>query len=273
LDPFFQISGIFMTDDTAETDISRFVPVAGAPHGAATGADRAVVVFAEQTALPWLRILKPGFRHCGAYLRLPQGWIGVDPLSHWLVLRAFPDWPRDADLAAHLRRDGQCALTVAVAEPARRLAPPLPFTCVETVKRLIGLQSWMIRTPWELYRHVRNICLDYDPHLFYNSTPSEHLRDAASPAGRRAGTAPPRAREKERKAAMGGLFGSSPPPPPPLPPPPPPPEAEQPSDADLAAEAARERRRRAQADTIATSWRGLGSDAGGAVAPKRLIGD
>ncbi|MFC3675715.1 hypothetical protein [Ferrovibrio xuzhouensis] len=76
---------------------------------------------------------------------------------------------------------------------------------------------------------------------------------------------------------MGGLFGSSPPPPPPAPPPPLPPEPEQPSATDLAAEAARERRRRAQGDTIATSWRGLDSAAGnanaGAGAPKRLIGD
>lgn len=76
---------------------------------------------------------------------------------------------------------------------------------------------------------------------------------------------------------MGGLFGSSPPPPPPPAPPPPPPAPEQPSEADLAAEAARERRRRAQGDTIATSWRGLDSAAAGANAaagaPKRLIGD
>lgn len=140
----------------AQSDIPRFVPVVGA----AGYADRAVVVFAEQATLPWLRVLKPGFRHCCAYLRLPDGWVGVDPLSHWLVLRLFPGWSCQADLAAHLRGQGQCALTVAVAEPARRLAPPLPFSCVETVKRLIGLQSWAIRTPWELYQHLRKISLD-----------------------------------------------------------------------------------------------------------------
>ncbi|WP_370153666.1 hypothetical protein [Ferrovibrio sp.] len=73
---------------------------------------------------------------------------------------------------------------------------------------------------------------------------------------------------------MGGLFGSAPPAPPPPAPPPPAPEPAQPDAAELAAEAARERRRRAQGETIATSWRGLsGSSTGSAAAPKRLIGD
>lgn len=123
-------------------------------------ADRAVVVFREDSRLPKLRRLKPGFRHCHAYLRLPQGWIGVDPLSHQLVLQAFPDWPWQADPAAHLRRLGHCAITVPVLAAPLRLAPPLPFSCVETVKRLIGLQSWTVRTPWELYLELRKISLD-----------------------------------------------------------------------------------------------------------------
>lgn len=74
---------------------------------------------------------------------------------------------------------------------------------------------------------------------------------------------------------MGGIFGSSPPPPASPPPPPaPPPEAAE-SDADLAAKAARERRRRGHSETIATSWRGLEPVQGAASrgAPKRLLGE
>lgn len=122
--------------------------------------DRAVVVFGEETRLPKLRRLKPGFRHCYAYLRLEQGWMGIDPLSHRWEIRQFLDWNREADLAGHLRRLGQCALTIPVFEPPRRLAPPLPVTCVEAVKRLIGLHSWSVRTPWELFLRVEKICLD-----------------------------------------------------------------------------------------------------------------
>ncbi|WP_409765207.1 hypothetical protein [Ferrovibrio sp.] len=46
------------------------------------------------------------------------------------------------------------------------------------------------------------------------------------------------------------------------------------SDAEIAEKAARERRRRAQGETIATSWRGLndGQQPSGP-APKRLLGE
>lgn len=128
---------------------------------------RAVVVFAEETRLPKLRCLKPGFRHCYAYMALPGGWIGVDPLAYMTEIKGFYNWPADADLAGHLRRLGHCALTVPVLQPPRRLAPPLPFSCVEVVKRLIGLQSWSIRTPWELFLHLRKICLDDEHYSFY----------------------------------------------------------------------------------------------------------
>jgi hypothetical protein len=84
-------------------------------------------------------------------------------------IKGFYDWPAEADLAAHLRGLGHCALTVPVLRPPRRLAPPLPFSCVEVVKRLIGLQSWQIRTPWELFLYLRKISLDYGFVLFYMS--------------------------------------------------------------------------------------------------------
>lgn len=129
--------------------------------------ERAVVVFAEETRLPKLRRLKPGFRHCFAYMAQPDGWIGVDPLSHRLEIRSFSGWDPEADLAGHLRGLGQCALTVPLLQPRLRLAPPLPFSCVETVKRLVGLHSWAVRTPWELFLELRKISLDYGFVSFY----------------------------------------------------------------------------------------------------------
>jgi hypothetical protein len=86
--------------------------------------------------------------------------------------------------------------------------------------------------------------------------------------------------QQEGFAAMGGIFSSPSPPPPPAPPPPPPEPVE--SAADLAEKAARERRRRAQGETIATSWRGVGDAetetlGGGSSAAsrtgKRLLGE
>lgn len=73
---------------------------------------------------------------------------------------------------------------------------------------------------------------------------------------------------------MGGIF-SSPSPPPPPPPPPPAPEPTE-SEAELAEKAARERRRRSQGETIATSWRGVdnpGTETLTGKAGKRLLGE
>lgn len=72
---------------------------------------------------------------------------------------------------------------------------------------------------------------------------------------------------------MGGIFGSSPPPPPPPPPPSAPDPVPTESDAEIAEKAARERRRRAQGETIATSWRGLNDGQSPTPAPKRLLGE
>ncbi|MCW0234669.1 MAG: hypothetical protein OJJ21_13795 [Ferrovibrio sp.] len=73
---------------------------------------------------------------------------------------------------------------------------------------------------------------------------------------------------------MGGIF-SSPSPPPPPPPPPPAPEPTE-SEAELAEKAARERRRRSQGETIATSWRGVddpNTETLTGKAGKRLLGE
>ncbi len=80
---------------------------------------------------------------------------------------------------------------------------------------------------------------------------------------------------------MGGIFSSpSPPPPPPAPLPPPAEPAE--SAAELAEKAARDRRRRAQGETIATSWRGVndpetetlgGGSSAASRSGKRLLGE
>jgi len=158
-----------MSENPAKPGLHSPIPAAANAVSGPARPERAVVVFAEETRLPKLRRLKPGFRHCYAYMAMPGGWVGIDPLAYMTEIKGFYDWPAEADLAAHLRGLGQCALTVPVLTPPRRLAPPLPFTCVEVVKRLIGLQSWSIRTPWELFLHLRKISLDYGFVLFYIS--------------------------------------------------------------------------------------------------------
>ena len=111
---------------------------------------RVVVVFSKQNRIKWLRYLKPGFRHCFAYGLSRAGWLALDPLSHCLVVNHV-DFPSEADLAAAFRKAGWMALTVEARQPALRPAPLAAFTCVELVKRPIGLHDRSIRTLWELF--------------------------------------------------------------------------------------------------------------------------
>ncbi len=110
----------------------------------------ALIVFSGRTGLWWLRWLRPGFRHCFVLVRSGQGWLALDPLAHRIVLATIPDLSERA-IAAHYRRHG-CTIVVApLCEPPRRAAPFALLTCVEAVKRVIGLPDRRVVTPWQLH--------------------------------------------------------------------------------------------------------------------------
>jgi len=114
----------------------------------------ALVVFRDQTEIAWLRWLKRGFRHCAVVVRLGSEWVMIDSLSHSICVGKFGAEPISR-LAWRYRKAGYIVIETIVGEGKARIAPPLPFTCVETVKRVLGLQSWFVLTPYQLYRHLR----------------------------------------------------------------------------------------------------------------------
>lgn len=126
--------------------------------GAGPSPRQAVVVFSGVTDLPWLRLLRPGFRHCFVVLQRGGAWVVVDPLAHCTRLDLAPaSLAAEAEaIAAVYRRLGLTAVTVEEREAPRRLAPVRPYTCVEAVKRLIGWHAPLVLTPWQLYRALGN---------------------------------------------------------------------------------------------------------------------
>lgn len=117
------------------------------------------VAFSGRADLPWLRVLRPGFRHCFAAIADPAGWTLVDPLARRLVvqrLRVAPGF----DLPAFWRRAGFRVLGPFTPAPARRsLLPPLaPFNCVTACRRLLGLDRPWVLTPFGLYRTLARHC-------------------------------------------------------------------------------------------------------------------
>lgn len=113
---------------------------------------RAWVVFAGSD-LRWLRLLKPGFRHCFVVLRDGAHWIALDPLAPHTELTVLP-LPADFDLPGWFAAQGHAVAPAALRRDRRRPAPWAPFTCVEAVKRVLGLHARSVLTPWQLYRHL-----------------------------------------------------------------------------------------------------------------------
>ncbi len=114
------------------------------------------VVFADNTSLWWLRLLKPGFRHCYVLLRFFNSgrWLELNPLSNQFVA-SFYDYPRDFDFADYLRHHkGMTVCRVEIAEAPLKCAPLSFFTCVEFVKRAIGIHDCFVHTPWQLYKKI-----------------------------------------------------------------------------------------------------------------------
>ena len=112
------------------------------------------VVFSGKADLPWLKILRPGFRHCFVLLNDGRHWISVDPLSNYTDIMVH-HVPVEFDLPLWLADRGH-AVVPAKAERPGKPAPWAVLTCVEAVKRIIGLHKRFIITPWQLYHHLLN---------------------------------------------------------------------------------------------------------------------
>lgn len=124
----------------------------GAASGAA-GGNPALVVFSGACDLPWLRLLKPGFRHCFAAVEVGGHWVVVNPLAHFTELVVVPGGD-ESDLADWYRRCGFRVVRWRAKRPPRRAAPLGLYTCVEAVKRLLGIHARRVVTPWNLYNFL-----------------------------------------------------------------------------------------------------------------------
>lgn len=122
-------------------------------NAATATAQEVFVVFSGQTDLSFLKYLKPGFRHCFAVIRDGARWLIVDPMSHRLEVSAA-QVDSGFDLPGWLSQRGYRVVPAPARLFRHRVAAPLPFTCVEAMKRLIGLHDWRVFTPWQLYRRL-----------------------------------------------------------------------------------------------------------------------
>jgi len=115
-----------------------------------------LVVFADAPEKRLLRWLKPGFRHCFVLMSGGRAgeWICLDPQSHRV---ACDVWQYSVlfDPEAHYRARGfDCVWVSYPAEVPRRVRLGA-FTCVEFVKRLLGISGFWIVTPHQLFCAIK----------------------------------------------------------------------------------------------------------------------
>lgn len=136
-------------------------------HALAEGEQQVWIGFGGQADQFWLRLLRPGFRHCFAALRDKDGWSLVEPLSgRLLVTRA--GLAADFDLPAFYRRAG-----LSVVGPFRPGSPAvrgwLPFSglysCVQVCRAVLGGGAPQAFTPHGLYRALANDSLNRKKYL------------------------------------------------------------------------------------------------------------
>lgn len=111
------------------------------------------LAFGGEADQPWLRLLRPGFRHCFAALGDETGWTVLEPLSGRLLVARLPV-PGGFDLPAFYRRAGLKVLgPFAPSAPRWRALPPLsPFSCVALCRALLGPGAPFALTPFGLFR-------------------------------------------------------------------------------------------------------------------------
>lgn len=144
-------------------------PAGAVPADAAgdTAPPVAVVGFTGRTELWWLHLLKPGFRHCLVALHDGRGWLIVDPLAHVTRVGSVPAGV-GFDPVAWLLAQGYLPVPARPAAPTPLAAPWAPYTCVEAVKRVLGIRARFVLTPWQLFRHLTRVekkILDTGPDL------------------------------------------------------------------------------------------------------------
>jgi len=116
---------------------------------------RALVMFSGRSDLKRLAWLKPGFRHCFAAIECDRHWVLYNPLSHSTEIALLGTI--DPDALATWYRDQGCRVVPWVRRPAPLMPAPFGFyTCVEAVKRLLGIHARLVLTPWNLYNFLKN---------------------------------------------------------------------------------------------------------------------
>ena len=112
-----------------------------------------LVAFENRPDRSWLGWFKAGFRHCYIIANTGLGWRIVDPICSPFSTDVL-DGPRVGQVLAGLAATGVSCVRVDGCQ-GRDIGLDLrPMTCVEWVKRALGIRNPRIFTPLQLYGYL-----------------------------------------------------------------------------------------------------------------------
>ena len=113
------------------------------------------VVFQDETSLWWLRLLKPGFRHCYILAQVGQNyWLELNPASNFFFFTVHR-FGSGYDYLAALENNGCRIVPAEVEMVPHRPLPLFFFNCVEFVKHALGINNRLIITPYQLWKYLK----------------------------------------------------------------------------------------------------------------------
>jgi|GEM_PF-1731792 len=123
------------------------------------GQSLAIVVFGP-SQLGYLQMLKPGYQHCLVATQAGGQWHLLDPLSNGTEISLLGE-ATPCEIIDAFRARGLDALAVQRRAPVMSEMPVSAYTCVEVVKRVLGIRARRVQTPWQLRCYLEIV---HSPH-------------------------------------------------------------------------------------------------------------
>ena len=110
----------------------------------------AYVAFGGHPTHWWTKFLKKGFYHCFLILGNGREWCIIDPVMH------FTDFiiVKTQHIESFFLRQGYQLVRTTPHFPQKISFFLRPCTCVETVRRFLGIQAPNLWTPYQLFCHL-----------------------------------------------------------------------------------------------------------------------
>lgn len=116
------------------------------------------VIFTDSDHDHWLfKYLRTGFKHVYAIQKSEGGqfWLKVD--SRYAYLDISLNYTDKYPTARAFAGDDAVILPIHANIPSVERTSMCQFTCVEVTKALLGIKSWWVLTPWQLYKYLKGL--------------------------------------------------------------------------------------------------------------------